>query len=82
VLCREPRVTIARALVTGPAVMFADEPAGAPDSAAGREVLALLRGPADHEGPDRGHGHHDPAISWADRVVFAQRTIPCHLSGE
>ena len=81
-LCREQRVTIARALVTGPAVMFADEPAGAPDSAAGREVLALLRGPADHEGPDRGHGHHDPAISWADRVVFAQRTIPCHLSGE
>jgi ABC-type lipoprotein export system ATPase subunit len=82
VLRREQRLAIARVLVTGPAVMFADEPAGAPDSAPGHEVLALLRGPADHEGPDRRHGHHDPAISRADRVVFAQRTIPCHLSGE
>ena len=78
VLRREQRVTIARALVTRPAVMSADEPTGAPDSAAGHEVPALLRGPADHEGPDRGHGHLDPAISWAGRVVFAQRTIPCH----
>jgi putative ABC transport system ATP-binding protein len=37
------RVAVARALVTEPAVIFADEPTGALDMSSAREVLALLR---------------------------------------
>jgi putative ABC transport system ATP-binding protein len=36
------RVAVARALVTGPKVVFADEPTGALDSVAGERVLSLL----------------------------------------
>ncbi|WP_298454913.1 ABC transporter ATP-binding protein [uncultured Cellulomonas sp.] len=36
------RVAVARALVTGPAVVFADEPTGALDPATGAEVMRVL----------------------------------------
>ena len=77
---QQQRVAIARALVTKPEVIFADEPTGALDSAAGREVLSLLRGLADRESRTVVMVTHDPAAaSWADRVLFL---ADGRLSGE
>ncbi|MGY1619230.1 ABC transporter ATP-binding protein [Geodermatophilus sp. SYSU D00691] len=68
---QQQRVAVARALVTQPAVLFADEPTGALDSAAAREVLALLRGAADLRGQTIVMVTHDPvAAATADEVVF------------
>ncbi|TDD71469.1 ABC transporter ATP-binding protein [Actinomadura rubrisoli] len=67
---QQQRVAIARALVTRPAVLFADEPTGALDTAASREMLALLRGLAD-DGQTIVMVTHDPvAAAHADLVVF------------
>jgi putative ABC transport system ATP-binding protein len=65
----QQRVAVARALVTEPAVILADEPTGSLDSLAGEDVLRLLRAAADD-----GHAvllitHHAPAAAYADRVV-------------
>jgi len=65
------RVAIARALAGRPQVIFADEPTGALDLAAGREVLGLLREAVDDLGTTVIMVTHDPATAaWADRVVF------------
>jgi putative ABC transport system ATP-binding protein len=68
---QQQRVAIARALVTRPRVLFADEPTGALDSRASREVLALLRGLAADGGQTIIMVTHDPiAASYAQRVLF------------
>ncbi|MEV6885057.1 ABC transporter ATP-binding protein [Streptomyces sp. NPDC051135] len=68
---QQQRVALARALITRPDVLFGDEPTGALDTRAGREVLALLRGMVDREGQTVVMVTHDPvAASCADRVVF------------
>ncbi|BCY11155.1 ABC transporter ATP-binding protein [Actinoplanes sp. L3-i22] len=68
---QQQRVAIARALITRPEVLFADEPTGALDSAAGRDVLRMLRGLADDAGQTVVMVTHDPvAAARADRVVF------------
>ena len=68
---QQQRVAIARALVGEPEIVFADEPTGALDLRAGREVLALLRDTVDAGGRTLVMVTHDPsAAAWADRVVF------------
>jgi putative ABC transport system ATP-binding protein len=68
---QQQRVAVARALITRPAVIFADEPTGNLDSASGRDVLDLLRRAVDEFGQTIVMVTHDPvAAAHADRVVF------------
>jgi putative ABC transport system ATP-binding protein len=64
-------VAVARALITHPAVVFADEPTGNLDSEAGREILELLRRAVDEFAQTIVMVTHDAsAAAFADRVVF------------
>ena len=68
---QQQRVTIARALITEPAIVLADEPTGNLDSKSGKEVLGLLRRACDEKGQTIVMVTHDPyAASYADRAVF------------
>ena len=68
---QQQRVACARALITRPDVVFADEPTGNLDSRAGAEVLAFLQRSAREFGQTVVMVTHDPnAASYADRVVF------------
>ena len=65
------RVAVARALVTRPAVVFADEPTGNLDSKAGGVVLDLLRRAVDEFGQTIVMVTHDAgAAAIADSVLF------------
>jgi putative ABC transport system ATP-binding protein len=67
---QQQRVAVARALVTRPAVVFADEPTGNLDSRSSGEVLALLRQAVDEFGQTVVMVTHDAdAAATADRVV-------------
>jgi putative ABC transport system ATP-binding protein len=67
----EQRVACARALVTRPEVVFADEPTGNLDSRSSAEVLEFLRSSAWELGQTVVMVTHDPtAAAYADRVVF------------
>ena len=68
---QQQRVAAARALVTRPAVVFADEPTGALDSNSSAELLAFLRRAAREFGQTIVMVTHDPtAASYADRILF------------
>src|SRR5262249_2225563 len=68
---QEQRVSIARALVTRPTVLFADEPTGNLDSTTSKDVLALLRHSVDELGQTTVMVTHDPqAAALADRIRF------------
>ncbi|WP_405613599.1 ABC transporter ATP-binding protein [Streptomyces sp. NBC_01508] len=68
---QQQRVAVARALVTAPEIVFADEPTGALDPLTAGGVLALLRNTVDHEGRTVVMVTHDPAAAaWADSVLF------------
>src|SRR5215212_5179659 len=68
---QQQRVAVARALVSRPSVMFADEPTGNLDSTTGGEILALLRDSVDSLGQTTVMVTHDAhAAEIADRVLF------------
>ena len=68
---QQQRVAVARALVSRPEIIFADEPTGNLDSRAGAEVLTFLRRAVDEMQQTIVMVTHDPtAASYADRIVF------------
>ncbi|MFE6634970.1 ABC transporter ATP-binding protein [Streptomyces tendae] len=78
---QQQRVAVARALVTAPDVIFADEPTGALDTGTAAEVLGLLRHAVNTLGATVVMVTHDPAAAaWADRVLFlADGSFADHL---
>jgi putative ABC transport system ATP-binding protein len=68
---QQQRVACARALMSRPEVIFADEPTGNLDSRSGAEVLAFLRRSVRDLGQTVIMVTHDPAAAaYASRVVF------------
>jgi len=68
---QQQRVACARALITRPDVVFADEPTGALDSAASAQLLGLLRTSVDDLGQTVVMVTHEPAAAaYADSVLF------------
>ncbi len=68
---QQQRVACARALMSRPEIVFADEPTGNLDSTSGAEVLSLLRRSVDEHNQTIVMVTHDPvAAAYTDRVVF------------
>jgi putative ABC transport system ATP-binding protein len=68
---QQQRVAVARALVSRPSVVFADEPTGNLDSTTSGEILTLLRESVDTLGQTTVMVTHDAhAAAIADRVLF------------
>jgi len=68
---QQQRVASARAMVTRPELIFADEPTGNLDSKSATELLELTRAAVEGFGQTVVMVTHDPrAASYADRVVF------------
>ncbi len=68
---QQQRVAVARALLSRPEVIFADEPTGNLDSKSGTEILEFMRHAVSTLGQTIVMVTHDPgAASYADRVVF------------
>jgi putative ABC transport system ATP-binding protein len=68
---QQQRVAVARALVSRPALMFADEPTGNLDSKSGAEILTFMRDAVNDLGQTIVMVTHDPiAAGYSDRVVF------------
>ncbi|MFN8034676.1 MAG: ABC transporter ATP-binding protein [Acidimicrobiia bacterium] len=68
---QQQRVAVARALVSRPRIIFADEPTGNLDSRSGAEILRFMRGAVSDLGQTIVMVTHDPgAAGYADRVVF------------
>src|SRR3954469_9604224 len=67
------RVAVARALVTRPRVLFADEPTGALDSINGERVMQLLPPAAREQGPAVVLVTHEARVAaYADREVVVR----------
>ncbi|HEY3503895.1 MAG TPA: ABC transporter ATP-binding protein [Actinocatenispora sp.] len=67
------RVAVARALATGPRVLFADEPTGALDSYHGEQVMRLLTEAARETGAAVVLVTHEPRVAaYADREIVVR----------
>ena len=67
------RVALARGLVAGPEVLFADEPTGALDSLTGEQVMDLLVAAAREQGTTVILVTHEPRVAaYADREVIVR----------
>jgi putative ABC transport system ATP-binding protein len=76
---QQQRVAVARALISKPAVVFADEPTGNLDTKSSEEVLRLLRTSVDDLGQTVVMVTHDPeAASYADRLVVLRDGLVVH----
>ena len=68
---QQQRVAVARALVTKPAIIFADEPTGNLDSRASEEILDFLQRAVRDMGQSIVMVTHEPtAAAYADHVLF------------
>jgi putative ABC transport system ATP-binding protein len=68
---QQQRVASARALVSQPDIVFADEPTGNLDSTSGHELLGFLRDAVKDHGQTIVMVTHDAAAaSYADRIIF------------
>jgi putative ABC transport system ATP-binding protein len=68
---QQQRVAVARALLSRPAIVFADEPTGNLDSRSGAEILTFMRQAVDDLGQTTVIVTHDPvAAGYANRIVF------------
>ena len=75
---QQQRVGIARALVTGPKILFADEPTGNLDFNTSREILRLIRAICRERNTTLIMVTHDPDMAqYADRVV---RLLDGHIT--
>lgn len=70
------RVAVARALVAGPRVIFADEPTGSLDSVAADQVMELLVATAKGEGASVVLVTHEPRVA-----AYADRQAPSEMDG-
>jgi putative ABC transport system ATP-binding protein len=67
------RVALARGLVTGPEVLFADEPTGSLDSLTGERVMNMLTSAARQQGTTVVLVTHEPRVAaYADREVIVR----------
>ncbi|HET6352231.1 MAG TPA: ABC transporter ATP-binding protein [Coriobacteriia bacterium] len=70
---QQQRVAVARALVTDPALVLADEPTGNLDSRSSEEIAGLLKTASDEWGRAILMVTHDPRIAaHAHRIVFME----------
>jgi putative ABC transport system ATP-binding protein len=70
---QQQRAAVARALMSRPAVVFADEPTGNLDRAGSEEILDLLRRSVDEVAQTVVMVTHDPhAAAIADRILFLE----------
>jgi putative ABC transport system ATP-binding protein len=76
------RVALARGMVTGPLVLFADEPTGSLDSVSGELVMSLMTRTAREQGTTVILVTHDARVAaYADREVIVRDGTVTSLTG-